>query len=127
MSKLISFGGIGELNATFAVDEATKTAIGTNYDGAVGKAVTITGDGEVGYGESGDALFGVLQQVESDGYATVQVKGFAENVSMTDTTEDKPAVGAAVCVDGSGSIVKVAEGKEGKGIVISVDDSTILL
>lgn len=124
---MISFNGIGELNATFALDEATMTAIGEKIYEAVGKVVALTGDGEVGFGKSGDAVFGVLQQVESDGFATVQVKGFAEGVSMTTTAANKPAVGASVCVDGSGNITKVGADGVGSGIVISVENSTVLL
>jgi hypothetical protein len=109
MSKLLSFEGIGVDAATMKLDDATISAIGTNWDGATGKCVARTGNGTVGYGSaSGLPLVGVILKAESDGYATVQFSGFAENIAISDDVSKQPAYDSAVCVDGDGKIVKAA-------------------
>lgn len=70
-----SMNGTGGVECvTMPLDKTTITAIGKEYDGAKGKAVALTDNNTVGYGSDGDPLFGVIRKVESDGYATVQVK-----------------------------------------------------
>lgn len=112
----LGFEGIGSLNVTFAIDTAIE-----DVSELEGKVVTLSGDGEIGYGAEGDTPFGVVLVAETRGVATVQVRGFKESVPMTATAAKKPVVGDLVAVDGSGKIVKVAEGKVGFGKVISID------
>lgn len=115
---------------TMPLDKTTITAIGKEYDGAKGKTVALTDNNTVGYGSDGDPLFGVIRKVESDGYATVQVKGFACGVTadVTKTTGENPvaktAIGALAAVDGSGGIKSAADGVIGRGYITSVDAVT---
>lgn len=115
---------------TMPLDKTTITAIGKEYDGAKGKAVTLTDNNTVGYGSDGDPLFGVIRKVESDGYATVQVKGFACGVTadVTQTTGENPvaktAIGTLAAVDGTGGIKSAAGSVIGRGYITSVDTVT---
>lgn len=103
---------------TMPLDAATKTAIGEKYDGAKGKAVSLTGNNTVGFGSDGDPLFGVIRKAESDGYATIQVSGFACGI-----TASSAAIGKLAAVDGSGGIKSAADGVIGRGYITSVDDT----
>lgn len=103
---------------TMPLDAAAKTAIGEKYDGAKGKAVSLTGNNTVGFGSDGDPLFGVIRKAESDGYATIQVSGFACGI-----TASAAAIGKLAAVDGSGGIKSAADGVIGRGYITSVDST----
>jgi len=132
----LGYAGIGVVTATFALDETTKTAIGTNYDGAKGKAVALTATNTVGYGAvAGSPLFGVIEKVDARGLASISVKGFFEDVPIKKfgTTPAYPTMGEiGLGVDDTGSVVKLTAGKKGQltGITSTDGDtstSTILL
>ena len=107
----ISFDGIGEVIATFAAEDAAALA--------PGDAVVMTGDGEVGLGETGGQLCGVVVTVAGDGYAGVQIDGLAQ-VNYSGTTA--PAVGwELLSTDGTGSVKAVETGGVAC-LVISVDE-----
>lgn len=121
VDKVISFAGIGEECATF------KVATGTTA--TVGMAVGFTGNGEVGKGTSGKPLAGIVKTITSNGLVGVQFKGFCEDVAITATTANQPAVGDYVAIDGAGALVKSTTATN--TIAISVDTTaktaTILL
>lgn len=114
---------------TMPLDKTTAAAIGKDYDSAKGKAVSLTGNNTVGYGSDGDPLFGVIRKAESDGFATVQVSGFACDIiaDVTATTGENPvaktAIGAFAAVDGAGGIKSAADGVIGRGYITSVDNT----
>lgn len=94
----ISFEGIGEVIATFQVEE----------DGGVtaGDVVTVTGDGEVGLGISGGQFCGVAVNVAEDGAAGIQIAGLA----VVHYTGTAPAVGYDILTaDGAGNVMTAAE------------------
>ena len=94
----ICFEGIGEVVATFRVEDGTELN--------AGQAVALVGSGEVGMGSEGDALCGVVVNAEEDGCAAVQVDGMCK-VGFVGTA---PAIGwTGIAVDGTGKI-KAAEG-----------------
>ena len=99
VDKILGYAGIGEDCATFTVASDTTAA--------VGMAVAITGANEVGKGSEGNALFGVIKNVQSNGLVTVQFKGFVEGVAITATSAKQPAAGSVVAVDGAGALVKL--------------------
>lgn len=103
---------------TMPLDETTVKAIGKDYDSAKGKAVALTGNNTVGYGSDGDPLFGVIRKAEPDGYATVQVSGFA-----CDITASEAAIGKFAAVDGAGGVKSAADGVIGRGYITSVDSA----
>lgn len=115
---------------TMLLDKTTIAAIGKEYDSAKGKAVALTGNNTVGYGSDGAPLFGVIRKAESDGYATVQVKGFACGITadvaktMGDSPVTKTATGAFAAVDGTGGVKSAADGVIGRGYITSVDITT---
>lgn len=126
-----SMNGAGGVECvTMPLDKTTIAAIGKEYDGAKGKAVALTGNNTVGYGSDGDPLFGVIRKVESDGYATVQVKGFASGVTadvaktMGENPVAKNAIGTLAAVDGAGGVKSAADGVIGRGYITSVDITT---
>lgn len=123
-----SMNGTGGVQCvTMLLDKTTIAAIGKEYDGAKGKAVALTGNNTVGYGSDGDPLFGVIRKVESDGYATVQVKGFACGIiaDVTKTTGENPvaitAIGTLAAVDGTGGIKSAAGSVTSRGYITSMD------
>lgn len=111
-----SVNGIGELVVTLPLDNATKTAIGKNYNDACGKAVALTANNTVGYGATGKPLFGIIKGVEADGSAAIQVKGFAVEIPSTGSL----TVGGHAVVDGTG---KIKTSESGTVVVTSADTS----
>ena len=103
---------------TMPLDETTVKAIGKEYDSAKGKAVALTSNNTVGYGSDGDPLFGVIRKAEPDGCATVQVSGFA-----CDITASAAAIGKVAAVDGAGGVKSAADGVIGRGYITSVDSA----
>ena len=107
----ISFDGIGEVIATFAAEDTAALA--------VGDAVVVTGDGEVGLGAAGGQLCGVVVTVAEDGYAGVQIDGLVQ-VNYTGTAA--PAAGWELLVtDGAGN-VQAAQSDGVACLVVSVDE-----
>lgn len=87
--KKISFGGIGEVVATFLAEGRVEE----------GQVVKITDSGTVGPCDEGDAVFGVAVAVDN-GYAAVQVAGFAGVSAAAD-----PGAGLVkLSADGSGGV-----------------------
>jgi len=105
VDKNLGFNGCVE-SATFIVDSATLTAIGTDYDGAKGKAVALTANETIGYGSSGDGVFGVIEKVHKNGTAAVRMLGGVDGVAITDTAENQPVFGDYLAVDGAGKLIK---------------------
>ena len=96
---------IYSLNGTGGCEYATmKIKSGTTL--AVGKAVTITGNNEVGFAAASGtpaSLFGIVSGIDgTSGYATIQVAGFAEDIACNATTN--PVLGKFTAVDHEGKI-----------------------
>jgi len=73
----LDFEGIRYSGVTYKANSALVSAVlaarGWENDGrsaVLDKAVTITGNGEVGFGSAGNVLLGRIQQYEFDGYVT---------------------------------------------------------
>lgn len=115
VDKVISFAGIGEECATFALASDTTAT--------VGMTVTFTDNGEVGKGTSGKPLAGIVKAIGGNGLVGVQFKGFCEDVAITATDENQPAVGDYVAIDGAGALVKSATATN--TIAISVDTTAL--
>lgn len=78
---------------------------GTNHSAQVGDAVALTGNGIVGLGAAGAALFGKLLEVESDGVCTVAIAGMLQ---FPAATTNPPLLGHGVTVDGTGKVSSAA-------------------
>lgn len=113
----LGYAGIGNVLATFKLDEATKTAIKGEYGLVVGKCVALTGNDAVGFGiKDGSPLFGAVVSADGRGLVTVCFTGFIEGAQIKKfgTTPEYPAIGAVgLGVDISGNIVNLAAGKRG--------------
>jgi hypothetical protein len=78
---------------------------GSNHSAQIGSAVALVGNGIVGLGAAGAALFGKLLEVESDGVCTVAVAGMLQFPAATTLP---PLLGHGVTVDGAGKVSSAA-------------------
>jgi hypothetical protein len=122
----------GAVYVSFKVHQTT----GENdlSDADIGKAVTLTGNYEVGPGSDGDILLGKLIDLSltdidsASRVATVQIGG----VMTLPATTTTPELGNQVIVDGDGSVKQApvltgydpAGGNVGRGLVIDVNGSS---
>jgi len=124
----VDFEGIGARYSTYKANAALVSAVATakgweddGKDAVVGKAVTLTGDAEAGFGSDGDPLLGKVLQYEDDGYMSVQDAGYTEFDGVSGSLPD---VGAYLVVDGSGA-VKASAGATGPAKAVSVDEDNL--
>lgn len=91
---------------TFRLDTTTTTTIKADPKQIEGKAVTLTGNYEVGYGSDGDTIFGIVEKVENE-------QGRSETLCVSvlwqSTFEDIPSTGSETAgtplvVDGNGGV-----------------------
>lgn len=110
----IGFQGIGEVAATFKMEEDAELKHGD--------AVVITGNGEVGLGSEGGKVCGVALYVDEDGYVSVQIGGLVE---VGYSGGIAPAVGwEMLAADGAGK-VKVVDADGVSCMVVSVDEDAM--
>lgn len=108
----LGYNGVKDYG-TFKIDSTTAAAIGTDFNGEVGKVYTISGDGTVGYGLEGDPVFGVVERVEKEKnnsttlLAVLKLTGLVEGVAITETAAKQPSAGDGLAVDGAGALVKL--------------------
>jgi len=120
MNDYVEVEGIGSLRTTFKADAGIKAVVTVSGAAAVeNMAVTVVGNSEVGLGSAGDPLRGILEKYEGDGFVTVQVKGFKENVPSVSGA--LPSVNDDVCVNGAGLVSGVASGYSSPAYAVSVD------
>lgn len=96
------YAGIGDVRFTHQIDDSTITYDANEANGSaqVGLAVTLSADGTVALTADGEAVEGKLIQVESDGFATVQVGGVmtlpgGDSATLTRTNKIVGDLGAA--------------------------------
>lgn len=122
MNNYVEFGGIGYLGATYKANGSVSAIALASGAAAVEKmAVTATGDNEMGLGSAGDPLRGIIEKYEDDGFMTVQVKGYKEDVPGVSGA--LPTANDFICVDGNGAVSNVASGNSGPAYAVSVDDT----
>jgi len=127
MSRRVQdFEGIGARYVTYQTHgsvSAVALVSGAAYVYASACAVTITGNGQMGYGDAGDPLDGIIDRYEDDGYMGVQVEGYKTAPGISGYL---PTAGDYVCVDGSGAVsacaIQTAAGR-GQARAESVDDT----
>jgi hypothetical protein len=109
MSRRVSdLEGIAARYATFqAAGSISAVALvsGAAYVLASMSAVTLTGNGQMGLGDAGDPLDGIIEKYENDGYMNVQVGGYKTAPGVSGAL---PTAGDFVCVDGAGLVSKCA-------------------
>ncbi len=116
----IDFEGIDYKAATFeAAGSVSAAYLASGFTGVEGKAVTITGNKQAGFGSAGNPLLGVINKYERDHTMTVQYGGYAEMPGVSGTM---PTAGNFLVVDGSGA-VQASTGAVGPARAISVDSS----
>jgi hypothetical protein len=121
MRKIIDLEGIGAKYATVqAAGSVSAVALVSGAAYVEGKAVTATGNDQMGYGSTGDPLRGIIEKYEDDGYMTVQVAGYKTAPGIS---AKLPAVNDFVCVDGAGAVSKVASANVGPAYAASVDNT----
>ena len=108
----ISFAGIGQVAATFAVTQTEEKPL------AIGHAVALTAADTAGLGSAGAAPCGVILSLDKDDRAAVQVDGF---VQVAYSGQTAPTVGwGTLGVDGSGGVQAVSTGGR-PCLIVSVD------
>ena len=111
----ICFEGVGQVAATFRVDD--------DEDIKAGMAVTLTGNGTVGLGGGDKAVCGVLLGSVRGGAAAVQIGGVAK-VSYSDEEDLNVGWQELVC-DGKGGVKTKAGGT--KCLVLAVDEESVVV
>lgn len=110
----VDFEGIGDLVATFKIDNSTITYSATSANGSasVGLAVTFSADDTVALTADGNAVAGKLLGVSADNKARVQVAGFCDLPAgaSASVTRGKSIVGALGASSAKGYIREVATG-----------------
>lgn len=116
----ISFDGIGYQGATFKSGAGIKALVAaTDRNAVVGLAVAISAAGTVDLGTDGDTVWGFIEAYETDGYCTVQFRGFRTDVPVNATA---PTVGKIAALDGAGKIKDSATtAKLRNPVVVEVD------
>lgn len=104
MTGKVSFAGIGEVVATFAVQEGVRG----------GQPVKLTGNGQVGPCGDGDPFCGVALEPRA-GFGGVQVRGF---VSVR-TSEQLAPGWAELAADGNGGVRTAGAGQGVRVLVAS--------
>lgn len=96
----VAYDDIGRRAVPQKIDGVTLTYDATTANGipaaVEGRALTNSGNDTVALAADGDAVIGMLEKIEFDGFATVRVEGFAvfgAGASAT-VTRDSRAVGA---------------------------------
>lgn len=106
-------------DGTFVLNTTTVGKLNGDLSAVVGKAVTITGNGEVGYGTTGKPLEGIVLKAEyADQGKTEVVVTVAWQGTFEDITATGVAAGDQVTVNGSGGLAKLESGT-GRASVIS--------
>lgn len=102
---------------TFKLDKTTATAIKADMESILGKVVSLVGTTapEVGYGTSGDPVFGVVTAVEKE---APNSEDFVVTVEYGRCFEEVPTSGTSTAVAGKGVAVN------GAGAVITSEDIT---
>jgi len=117
----LDWEGIGYRGVPYKANAALVSMVAVSGVAAVeGKAVTLTGNGEVGFGSAGDKLLGKLDKYESDGYVTVQDAGYA---SMPGVSGNLPTYNAFLVVNGNGAVMP-STGAVGPARAISVNSTS---
>ena len=105
----ISFNGYNDNSATFEITGAVAT----------GEVVKMSANNKVTSCVAGNEFCGVLNHTESDGFATIQLSGYAQ-VAYTETA---PTVGYSTLAGNGTGGVKVASTGGRSHLVLNVDTS----
>ena len=116
----ISYEGIGYEGATFKAGAGIKDLVAAaNRNAVVGLAVEISAAQTVDLGTDGNTVFGFIEAYETDGYCTVQYRGFRTDVPVNATA---PTVGKIAALDGVGKVKDSATtAKLRNPVVVEVD------
>ena len=116
----ISYEGIGYEGATFKAGAGIKDLVAAaNRNAVVGLAVEISAAQTVDLGTDGNTVFGFIEAYETDGYCTVQYRGFRTDVPVNATA---PTVGKIAALDGAGKVKDSATtAKLRNPVVVEVD------
>lgn len=125
MSEFYSFAGLRD-GGTFKVDATTKSTISAQPTDIIGKVVTVTGNGEAGYGSDGKAPLGVVQMVEkestnSEDYVISVIWGRTfEGITCTGSE----TAGDYLACDGTGGLKKSETYTNCKALSIDTSNNT---
>jgi hypothetical protein len=117
----LDFEGIryGAVTCKASADLISAWNSGAGRSSVIDKAVTLKGNGIVGFGDVGDPLFGKINQYEHDNHVTVQDAGYTEFEGVSGSLPT--TYGACVVV--SNGAVMTSTGAVGVSKVVSVDST----
>ena len=125
MSEFYCYEGLRD-GGTFKLNSTTKTAIEKDPAQIVGKVVTLTSNGEVGYGEAEKAPLGFVEQVEKE---STNSEDYVVSVVWHVIHEDVPASGVTagdwLQCDGSGGVTKSETATNAKAIAFDSDKAVV--
>ncbi|MBA1335836.1 MAG: hypothetical protein HPY66_1654 [Firmicutes bacterium] len=117
-----SHQGNGVQFDTFDAHSGIVSAVASGGAASVkGKAVTITGNDEYGYGSAGDPLRGVILHYEDEDCMTVQYRGYAE---LDGVSGALPTAGNYLVVDGAGAVSATATATNAYAVSVGSDSAT---
>lgn len=125
----LSFNRLMECG-TFYLDATTSASLTTpeQMNTMVNKAVTITGNGEVGFGTTGKPVLGIVSKCE---YEDNSKSKMVVTVNWDGTFEEIVATGVAagdfVTVDGNGGLAKSTDTTNTLIVAAETDTATIIM
>jgi len=134
--RVLSFTGIDYHGTTYKHGSTIvydKAKAGGAADTMIGKAVSLSADGQVDLCQDADRIVGKLILVESDGYCTVQDQGFCELPAgaSASVTVGKQIVGALGASSARGYIREAAdtaaEANKSRGNIVNNDTTTAVV
>lgn len=131
MSEFYSWAGLRD-GGTFKVDATTKTAItgtGKNPTDIIGKVVTVTGNGEAGYGSDGGVPLGVVEMIEKE---STNSEDYVISVVWGRTFEGIKCVGSEtagdyLACDGTGGVKESTTATNCKALSVDSGSTTCVI
>lgn len=128
MSEFYSYEGLRD-SGTFLVDSTTKTAISEDPKQIIGKVVTVTGNGEAGYGSAGDIPLGFVEMVEKE---VTNSEEYVISVQWHQVKEDIDCAGSETAgkfltCDGNGGVQESSDMSSARAISIDSENKKCIV
>lgn len=128
MSEFYSWAGLRD-GGTFKVDSTTKGTISTKPTDIIGKVVTITGNGEAGYGSADAAPLGVVEMIEKE---STNSADYVISVVWGRTFEGIKCVGSEtagkyLACDGTGGVKESTTATNCKALSVDSGSTTCII
>lgn len=128
MSEFYSYEGLRD-SGTFVVDNTTKETIKDDPKQIIGKVVTVTGNGEAGYGSSGDTPLGFVEMVEKEVSSS---ENYVVSVQWHYVKEDIDCAGSETAgkflsCDGNGGVQESSDMTSARAIAVDTENKKCIV